>query len=78
MSLSLPGLIGAAMGVGIGILDFGMIAALVRKALAARSNKAPGASSSGGSSEGIMKVLFAVNALVFAGLGYWFGSTIGG
>ena len=75
--MSLPGVIGAAMGLGIGILDFGMIASLIRRALEARRKANPEAASAG-TGEGILRVLFVINALVFAGLGYWFGSTIGG
>ncbi len=78
MGISLPGIIGAAIGVGIGILDFGMIAALVRRAIAARKAKDPAAPTRGRVGEGVMKILFALNALLFAALGYWFGSTIGG
>ena len=69
--MSLAGMIGAVMGLGIGILDFGMIASLLRRAMAARKTQA-------GFGSGTMTVLFVINALVFSGLGYWFGSTIGG
>ena len=79
MELSLPGLVGAAFGVGVGVLDFGIVASFVRQAMEKRGNR-PGAVRKGGagSGEGLLKVLFVINALVFAGLGYWFGAKIGG
>ncbi|MDR3495530.1 MAG: hypothetical protein P4L82_13095 [Ancalomicrobiaceae bacterium] len=76
--LSLPGVIGAGIGVFIGVLDFGMIASLLERA--ARKRQAPGVADGSARpfGETVMRVLFVVNALVFAGLGYWFGASLGG
>ena len=78
MILSLPGVIGAGVGVFIGVLDFGMIASLLERA--ARKGQAPGTANGSARPLGqtVMRVLFVVNALVFAGLGYWFGFSLGG
>ena len=78
MELSLPGLVGAVVGVGVGLIDYGLVASLVRRA-AERSGRAAGTvRRTGAGMDLLMKVLFVVNGLVFAGLGYWFGATVGG
>ena len=76
--LSLAGMIGAGFGVLVGMLDFGLIASLLERA--ARKGQAPGAAEGSARpfGETVMRVLFVVNALVFAGLGYWFGASLGG
>ena len=78
MELSLPGLVGAVFGVGIGVLDFGIVASMIRRAMEKRGGRDGAVKGGAGASEGFLKVLFVINALVFAGLGYWFGSRVGG
>ena len=76
MTISLAGLIGGFFGAVIGIIDFGMIAAMLRRAWE------KSAAASGGrvdpSREWVLKVAFVVNLAVFVGLGYWFGVTMAG
>lgn len=78
MELSLPGMIGAGIGLVVGLIDYGLIAMLIRRAVE-KANGGPVVERSQATRlDRTMKVVFVVNALVFAGLGYWFGSTIGG
>lgn len=78
MELSLPGLIGAGIGLVVGLIDYGLIAMLIRRAVEKANGGPVVERSQAARLDRIMKVVFVVNALVFAGLGYWFGSTIGG
>lgn len=73
MELSLAGLVGALFGLVIGVIDFGFVAMLLRRASEKRI-----AAGGQGLSEAILKVAFVVNALAFAGLGYWFGVAMAG
>jgi hypothetical protein len=77
MTLSLPGLIGALVGGMIGVLDFGMIVALLRRAWE-KADPISVRPQTAGSREGILKVAFGINLVVFAGLGYWFGAAMAG
>ncbi|WP_237151608.1 hypothetical protein [Oryzibacter oryziterrae] len=73
MELPLAGVIGALFGVGIGVLDFGVIASLIRKGI----EKTPGRLTPR-QSDLLMRGLFVVNALVFGGLGWWLGVSVAG
>jgi len=77
MTLSLPGLIGALVGGMIGMLDFGLVVAMLRRA---REKADPMAvrPPDAGSRQVIQKVAFGLNLVVFAGLGYWFGAAMTG
>ena len=77
MELSLAGLIGALFGLVIGVIDFGFVAMLLRRAYEKRAGSA-GVFRSAATLETVLKLAFVVNALVFAGLGYWFGATMAG
>ena len=77
MELSLVGLIGALFGLVIGVLDFGLVAMVLRRALDKSSGSA-GVVQTPLARELVMKVAFVVNAVVFAGLGYWFGVAMAG
>ena len=72
MDLSLAGVVGAAVGIGVGLVDYGLIASIVRRALERR----PGLIEPR-RADLLMKVLFVVNAIVFAALGWWLGVTAG-
>lgn len=74
MEISLPGLIGAFMGSVVGVMDFGIVAGLLRRAW----EKNPGDAGVTARRELILKVAFAVNLVVFAGLGWWFGTAMTG
>ncbi|MBL8573814.1 MAG: hypothetical protein JNM13_09060 [Hyphomicrobiaceae bacterium] len=78
MEFSLPGLLGAAVGSAVGVIDFSVIAMLVRRGAERRQLADPARAFAPKQVELVLKVLFVVNLCVFAGLGYWFGSTIGG
>jgi len=71
--LPLACVIGAVVGVGIGLIDYGVIAAVIRRALERRPDLVTAERMNL-----LMKVLFVVNALVFAGLGWWLGVSVAG
>jgi len=69
--LPLAGVFGAALGVLVGLIDYAVVASLVRRALA-RLGGAPDRKRA----DLVMKVVFVVNALVFAALGWWVGVSV--
>ena len=73
MDLSLAGVVGAAVGICVGLVDYGLIASIVRRALERR----PGLIEPR-RADLLMKVLFVVNAIVFAALGWWLGVSVAG
>ena len=77
MELSLAGLIGALFGLVIGVIDFGLVAMVLRRAWDKRAGSS-GVIRRAETLETVLKVAFVVNALVFAGLGYWFGVAMAG
>ena len=76
MEISLAGLIGAFMGAVIGVIDFGMIAGLLRRAW--EKTAIVGDAAQAARREALLKVAFVVNLAVFVGLGWWFGATMAG
>jgi hypothetical protein len=77
MTLSLPGLIGALVGGMVGMLDFGLVVAILRRARE-KADPMSARPSDTGSRQRILKVAFGLNLVVFAGLGYWFGVAMTG
>ena len=77
MTISLAGLIGAVVGGVVGMFDFGLVVAMLRRA---REKTDPGSvrQPTAAARDGILKVAFGVNLAVFAGLGYWFGVAMAG
>ena len=73
MDLPLPGVIGAAIGLGLGILDYGIVAALLRRALARRRTTIAPARV-----DLLMKALFVANAVAFVAVGWWVGVSVAG
>ena len=73
MELSLAGVVGAAVGIGVGLVDYGVIASLVRRAL----ERSPGRLSPR-QADLLMKVLFVANAILFGFLGWKLGVTVAG
>ncbi len=73
MDLSLAGVIGAAVGIGIGLVDYGVIASVIRRALERRPGWIEPRRA-----DLLMKALFVANAIVFAALGWWLGVTVAG
>ncbi|MCE1237043.1 MAG: hypothetical protein LWW93_11880 [Hyphomicrobiales bacterium] len=76
MEISLAGLIGGFVGAVIGVMDFGMIAALLRRAW--ENKPAIGDQGLTRRREALLKVAFVVNLAVFVALGYWFGVSMTG
>jgi len=73
MELSLAGVIGAAVGIGVGLIDYGVIASVIRRALERRPGRI-----NPRYANVMMKVLFVANAVAFAVLGWWLGVTVAG
>jgi hypothetical protein len=71
--MPLAGVVGAAVGVGVGILDYGIIAGLVRRLIARQKETVDPARV-----DRVLKGLFVVNAVVFAMLGWWVGVSVSG
>lgn len=71
--LPLAGVIGAVVGAGVGILDYGVIASLIRRLIARQKERVDPARV-----DLVMKGLFVVNVLVFAALGWWVGVSVSG
>ncbi len=77
MELSLAGLVGALVGLMIGVMDFGFVAMVLRRAWDGKTGST-GVVRKVETRELVLKVAFVVNAVVFAGLGYWFGVAVAG
>jgi hypothetical protein len=71
--LPLAGVIGAAMGAAVGVLDYAIIAGLIRRLFARQGWVADPKRV-----DLVMKGLFVVNTLVFAALGWWVGVSVAG
>lgn len=71
--LPLAGVLGAAFGVAVGLIDYAVVAGLVRRAIAKGGLKLDP-----GQADLLMKALFVVNAVVFAALGWWAGVSVVG
>jgi|JI81BgreenRNA_FD_contig_41_111121_length_430_multi_2_in_0_out_0_1 hypothetical protein len=78
MELAPAGLVGAIVGLGVGLIDYAVIAVLIRKTISKIAERDPKSMPSQKTIDAVMKGVFVVTVLVFAGLGYWFGATIGG
>ena len=79
MELSLPGVVGAVFGVAVGVIDYGIVASVIRRAVEKKTTRfSPVVRAGTNRVEWVLKVVFVVNAMVFAGLGYWLGKSIGG
>lgn len=73
MDLPLSGVIGAAVGVGVGLIDYAIIAGLIRKLIARQAERVDPRRV-----DLVMKGVFVVNILVFAMLGWWVGVSVAG
>ena len=78
MELSPAGLVGAVVGLGVGLIDYALIAVLIRKAIGKIAERDPKSMPPQATIDFVMKAVFVVTVLVFAGLGYWFGATVAG
>ncbi|WP_181701866.1 hypothetical protein [Chthonobacter albigriseus] len=73
MDLPLSGIIGAVFGVGVGLLDYALIAGVIRRFIAKQDEVVDPRRM-----DLVMKGLFVVNAVVFAILGWWVGVSVSG
>jgi hypothetical protein len=80
MELSLAGLIGAFVGTVLGVINYAVIVGFVESRLRALDKSAPGTEQEEFERKiSIMRrTILGIDIFVFAGLGYWFGKTIGG
>ena len=76
--MSPAGLVGAVVGLGVGLIDYALIAVLIRKAIGKIAERDPKSMPPQATIDFVMKAVFVVTVLVFAGLGYWFGATVAG
>jgi hypothetical protein len=77
---SLPGLLGAAVGIVLGLINYGVIVGLVQKRLRAL-DKAQTAEERADFERKLSimrRTILAVDILAFGAVGYWFGATLGG
>ena len=73
MDLPLAGVIGAVVGTGVGLIDYGIIAGIIRRLIAKQAGNIDPRRV-----DLVMKGVFVVNTLVFAGLGWWVGVSVAG
>ena len=73
MELPLAGVVGAAIGVAVGIIDYGILASIIRRVIARQAETVDPAKV-----DLVMKGLFVVNAVVFGALGWWVGVSVAG
>ncbi|BBF92234.1 hypothetical protein [Blastochloris tepida] len=79
-SLSLPGLIGAAVGLGLGLLNFGVVVTFVEKRLRALDRSANAAERAAFEQRITLmrRTMLVLDVVAFSGVGYLFGHTIAG
>jgi hypothetical protein len=77
---SLPGLLGAAVGIVLGLINYGVIVGFVQKRLRAldKSQTAEERADFERKLSIMRRTILAVDILVFGAVGYWFGATLGG
>jgi hypothetical protein len=73
MELPLAGVIGAVVGVGVGLVDYGVFAAVIRRAIL----RSPGRLDPR-QADLLMKGVFVVNVVAFAVLGWSLGVSVAG
>jgi hypothetical protein len=80
MELSLAGLLGALVGTVLGVINYAVIVGFVESRLRALDKSQPGAEREEFERKiSLMRrIILGIDIFVFAGIGYWFGKTIGG
>jgi hypothetical protein len=80
LSFSLPGLIGAAMGLGLGLLNFGVVVSFVEKRLRALDRSANAAEKADFERRITLmrRTMLVLDIVAFSAVGYLFGQTIAG
>ena len=80
MDYSLPGFIGAFVGVVIGVINYGVIVATLEKRLRRLDNSQTAAEREEFERKlSVMRrMVLGADIVAFAAVGYWFGRTVGG
>jgi uncharacterized membrane protein len=80
MDYSLAGLLGAFVGTVLGVINYVAIIGLIMRRLPARnvSNIDEERSQFEHNLSWVRQLVLALDILIFASVGYWFGETIGG
>jgi hypothetical protein len=80
LAFSLPGLIGAAMGLLLGLVNYGVVVAFVEKRLRALDRSVSPAEKSEFERRITLmrRIILVMDVVAFAGVGYLFGRTLGG
>ena len=78
VDLSPAGLLGAVIGTAIAALVYGRVVALVERVLRARDRSESGMEGEAFERALLLRVVLAIDIIVFAGIGYWLGAMIGG
>ncbi len=80
MEFSLPGLVGAAVGIVIGVINYGVFVSFVEKRLRALDkSKTPAERAEFERKISLMRrIVLGIDVVVIGAVGYWFGRTMGG
>jgi uncharacterized membrane protein len=80
MDYSLAGLLGAFVGTVLGVINYAAIIGLIMRRLRTRnvSNTDEERSEFEHNLSWVRQLVLALDILIFASVGYWFGQTIGG
>ncbi|MCZ7657006.1 MAG: hypothetical protein M5U07_03750 [Xanthobacteraceae bacterium] len=80
MEFSLPGLLGAFVGIVLGVINYGVVIAVVEKRLRALDkSRSPAEKAEFERKVSLLRrIVLGLDIVVFAAIGYWFGRTMGG
>jgi hypothetical protein len=80
MVLSLPGLVGAFVGLVVGLLNYAAIVAVAERRLRALDRSQSQAEKAEFERKMLLlrRIVLVIDVVTFPLVGYWFGSTIGG
>jgi hypothetical protein len=80
IDLSLAGLLGAVVGTVVAAIAYGPLVALIERAFRARGQPetAEQRETFGQELSLLRRAVLAVDIIVFGGIGYWLGQTVGG
>ena len=80
MAFSLPGLIGAFIGIVLGVMNYAVIVGFTEKRLRAldKSETAEAKAEFERKISLMRRIILGTDIVVFGAIGYWFGRTIGG
>ena len=80
MDYSLPGLIGAFVGVVIGVINYGVVVSVIESRLRKldRSQTQAERDELEHKLSLMRRIVLGMDIVVFAAVGYWFGRTVGG